>query len=77
MVGLLVPLADGAFAQTSLSDGLLIAAAAIALAMQGFPPILPCLAVTGARDTCANVHSVRVGGVLEGRHLVGTQGSFR
>lgn len=61
MTSLLAPLADGTLAWAAFSDGVLVAAATVALAVQGFPPVFPRFAIARAQGAGANVHGVRVG----------------
>lgn len=72
MTGLLAPLANSALTWITLSDGVFIASATVALAAQGLPPVLSGFARVRARGAGADVHSVGVNGVLlEWGSLVG------
>lgn len=48
----------------AFSDGVLIAFTTVALAAQGLMPFLPGLAIARARGARANIHGIRVSGVL-------------
>lgn len=62
---LFAPLADGVFAGTAFGDHVLIASATVALAVQGLSSILSSLSVARTGGAHADVHGIRVGGLLE------------
>lgn len=60
MTSLLALLANGAFAQATFGDGMLVTSTAIAFATHGLPPVLPRFPV--ARTSSADVYGIRVSG---------------